>query len=166
MADLRAVLGSLGYDVRTLLQSGNAVFVAGDDMRSGTASTLERAIRTAIGSELGVDVGALVRSAEEVAAIVDANPFVAAGADPTELHAVFLAAAPPAAAIDALDPTDFEPDQFALGDRPLYLRMPNGVMGSRLPDWTKVLGQTVTQPSWNTVLRVHALTGAAPRSAH
>lgn len=45
MADLRALLEGLGYeDVRTLLQSGNAVFSA----RSRSAAAVEKQVEKAI----------------------------------------------------------------------------------------------------------------------
>ena len=50
MADLRAMLASLGYrDVRTLLQSGNAVFTApGSTAAVATAAAEPGAVNTAL----------------------------------------------------------------------------------------------------------------------
>ncbi len=161
MAELRALLGSLGHDdVRTYAQSGNAVFSTGDggtgQRRADPGPQLERDIGAAIHSELGLEVGVVVRRAADVSAIVEANPFAVEGADPKELHVAFTSTAPPPATIDALDPADVEPDRVTLGDRVLS-SPPNGVTGSRLPDWTKLLGSTVTPRNWNTVLRLRAL---------
>ncbi len=158
MADLRDLLGGLGHgEVRTLLQSGNAAFTAEDGTGRSRAGRLEAAISEAIASELALRVDVLVRTAAELAAVVEANPFVARGDAPRELHATFLASAPAAAAVAGLDPAAAAPDEFELGDRVVYERLANGVMGSRLPDWQRVLGITVTRRSWNTVERLHAL---------
>ena len=155
MGDLRTMLESLGYeDVRTHLQSGNAIFSAG----SGKDATLERNISAAIKATFGMEVAVLVRTAAEIASVVDANPFIARGADTSELHATFLAAAPPAAKIAAVDGDASVPDEFAVGDRVIYVRLRNGVMGSRLPDWDKVLGIRTTTRNWNTTTRLRDLT--------
>src|SRR5437879_12108399 len=78
MADLRDLLESLGYgDVKTLLQSGNAVFTA-----TAKAGALESTIERAIGEELGVGTKILALTAKEFAAVTDANPFVATKANP------------------------------------------------------------------------------------
>ncbi|HEY6469630.1 MAG TPA: DUF1697 domain-containing protein [Candidatus Dormibacteraeota bacterium] len=154
MADLRAMLKSLGYqDVRTHLQSGNAIFVAG----KGKDATLEQEISAAIKATFGMDVAVLVRTAPELASVVDSNPFVAQGADSSELHATFVAAAPPAAKVAAVDREACAPDEFALGDRVIYLRLRNGVMGSRLPDFDKVLGIRTTTRNWNTTTRLREM---------
>src|ERR1700744_4210713 len=52
MADLRALMESLGYaGVRTLLNSGNAVF----DAKAGTAASHAKKLRAAILDTIGVD---------------------------------------------------------------------------------------------------------------
>ncbi|HEY5168870.1 MAG TPA: DUF1697 domain-containing protein [Thermoleophilia bacterium] len=108
MADLRALLEGLGLtNVRTYLQSGNAVFDAGDD--SEPAAVLATAIEVRIERDLGPRVGVLVLPGETMADIAAANPFLAgpdgedgaegvegveggsvSGADETILHATLL----------------------------------------------------------------------------
>ena len=152
MADLRSLLGALGYDEpKTLLQSGNAVFST-----TGPAAALEGDISAAIDRELGMKVRVLVRSAKDLEAIVEANPFVGGPGDPDQLHAVFLSDKPAAAKVKALDPTDYEPDEYAIGDRVIYAYLPNNVMGSKLPPWDKVLGVDITQRNWKTVTKLLA----------
>ena len=154
MADLRALLESLGYGgVRTHLQSGNAVFTTG----SAKAQALERQIASRIAADLGLDVKVLVRTADELARVVDRNPFVRRGADPKELHVAFLSAPAPAGRLAGLDPAAIAPDQVEPGDRVLYARLPNGMAGSRLPDWERLLGLSVTVRNWNTVTRLRDL---------
>lgn len=154
MAGLRALLEGLGCaDVRTHLQSGNALFTVED----GEAGDLEARIADALEAEFGFEVTVLVRAADEFAAVAEANPFVADRVDPKELHVAFLSADPAATAIDALEPTDYEPDEYRFGDRAIYLRLVNGIMGSRLPDWERTLGVAVTQRNWNTVSRLREL---------
>jgi uncharacterized protein (DUF1697 family) len=150
MADLRALLTDLGYgDVQTLLQSGNAVFTT-----SGKAAAIEKAVRARLEADLRMDVKVLVRSAAELAKVVDANPFVARGVALGELHATFLAKAPPASKVGAVDAEAAAPDELAFGNRVIYTRLPNGVTGSRLPSWEKALGVDASARSWKTVLRL------------
>jgi uncharacterized protein (DUF1697 family) len=81
MTDLRAVLEGLGLtNVRTYLQSGNAVFDAGDDAEP--AAALATAIEVRIERDLGPRVGVLVLPGETMADVAAANPFLtgAAGA--------------------------------------------------------------------------------------
>jgi uncharacterized protein (DUF1697 family) len=156
MADLRGLLDSLGYrDIRTHLQSGNAIFTTG----RASASKLEQEIAARIRADLALDVTVVVRTAEELAAVVAANPFVAKGIPNNELHAAFLAGTPPAAKVASVDHDAFAPDQFAFGERVIYLRLPGGVMASRVPDWERLLGLRATQRNWNTVTRLVDLAG-------
>jgi uncharacterized protein (DUF1697 family) len=155
MGDLRAMLDSLGYtDVRTLLQSGNALFTA----TTRKPETLERDISSGIKATFGMDVAVMVRTAADFASAVDANPFVAQGVASSELHASFLSAAAPAAKLKEVDRDACVPDEFAVGTRVIYLRLRNGVMGSRLPDWDKVLGVRATTRNWNTTVKLRELT--------
>ncbi len=154
MSDLRALLESLGYrDVGTYLQSGNAVFTAA----RGKAKELERRIASAIDAELGLDVKVLVRTATELTTVIDENPFATRRADPKQLHVVFLSAAPASNKIASVDRDRLAPDQFEPGSRVLYLRLVNGIAGSRMPDWERALGLTATTRNWNTVTRLHTL---------
>jgi uncharacterized protein (DUF1697 family) len=158
MADLRDLVVSLGYtDVRTHLQSGNAIFAAPERK----PAVLEQQLSAAIKRAAGMDVAVLVRSAADFGAVVDANPFVARGVNTGELHATFLASDPPAAKLATVDSPACAPDEFAVGERVIYLRLPNGVTGMRLPDWGKVLGQVTTTRNWNTTTRLRDLAGEA-----
>jgi uncharacterized protein (DUF1697 family) len=155
MADLRALLESLGYGaVGTMLNSGNAFFTAG-----GTEEDIAVGIEGAIRAEMGIDVPVLVRSSTELARVVTGNPFIAEGVDPRQLAVSFLGGEPATEAWSRLRTDDDVPDRYERGDRALYLVRPNGVMASALPDFTKVLGVTVTERNWSTVTKLAALAG-------
>ena len=156
MSELRTMLESLGYtNIRTHLQSGNAIFSA----QRRKPEALEQELSAGIKKSFGMDVAVLIWTAAELASVVDANPFVAQGVSAGELHATFLAATPAAAKIAAVDRDACAPDEFALGKRVIYLRLRNGIMGSRLPDWDKVLGLRTTTRNWNTTTRLRDLAG-------
>ncbi|MGH9199011.1 MAG: DUF1697 domain-containing protein, partial [Acidimicrobiia bacterium] len=148
-------LESLGYaEVRTVIVSGNAVFSA----KRKAAAALETQIERAIESKLGLDVKVLVRSAAELDAVVRQNPFLKRKVDPKQLHASFLWKNPSKETLEAVNPKDFLPDEFEVRDRVIYIRAPNGVAGSKMPNWDKFLGMPTTQRNWNTVTRLHDLT--------
>jgi len=156
MSELRTMLESLGYtNIRTHLQSGNAIFSA----QRRKPEALEQELSAGIKKSFGMDVAVLIRTAAELASVVDANPFVAQGVSADELHATFLAAAPAAAKIAAVDRDACAPDEFAFGKRVIYLRLRNGMTGSRLPDWDRLLGLSTTTRNWNTTTRLRDLAG-------
>lgn len=151
MADLRALIeGVGGEDVRTLLNSGNAVFRIG--ATSGAA--LEKKLSSAIKADLGLDVKVIVRSSAELQAIVDKNPFAARGADAKAMGVSFLSGPAAAAKIKTVDRDEVAPDEFEVGKDVIYTLQPNGVLATRLPDWGQLLDVTVTARNWNTVTKL------------
>ncbi len=125
MADLRELLAGLSYtDVATLLQSGNAVFAT-----SGRSTgPIEQAIGHAIADRYGFDVRVLVRTQEQFAAAVEANPLPVP--DGSRFLVSFLDRDPPTARIRDLEPAEFEPERFAFGSKVLYLWCANGITDS------------------------------------
>src|SRR5215213_8823697 len=128
MADLRKLFAALdAEDVTTYVQSGNVVF------RSGRpAAGLARSIEERIADELGSRITVVIRTAAEIAKVASANPFADRGAEPTQLHVVFLAEKPPAARVRALDPTRGAGEEFRVVGREIYLHYPNGYGRSKI----------------------------------
>lgn len=147
MADFRALLERLGCtDVRTYLQSGNAVVTS-----RRSAAALARAVAEALRDDLDLPVSVLVRTADELDAVVAGNPFVAEDLDPTALHAVFLDGPAPAV-------PDVSPDRLVAGDRVLYVAY---AAGSRDSAAGKALSRrafpVTTARNWRTVLALQEL---------
>ena len=157
MGDLREALASAGFDdVSTVLRSGNVVLECPDDPPE-TVARVERAIA----DQFGFDVAVTVRTGPEMEAIVEANPYQEPAADdPTKVHVVFLSAHPPEE-ID-LDPAAFQPETWTVGERVLYLYLPNGMGRAQLPDelGKRLGGVTATTRNWRTVLRLAELVTA------
>src|SRR5689334_5996550 len=108
MADLRSLLEGLGYDdVRTHLQSGNAVF------RTGTrsAAAVRSAVQDGIADELGMSVDVVVRTAAQLAKVVEADPFAGTATDPARYLVTFLDRAPAKGWLADVDVADYEPEQ-------------------------------------------------------
>jgi uncharacterized protein (DUF1697 family) len=155
MADLRALLSGLGYtDVSTYLQSGNALF----SVESGEAEVLAGQIEAAITAELGLHVRVLVREHADLRRIVAANPLADVATDPSKLLVTFLSQPPDRAALRAVDPATYAPEQLAVGEREVYVWYPDGVRQARLspPFFEKLLGgnAAATARNWNTVTKL------------
>jgi uncharacterized protein (DUF1697 family) len=156
MASLREMLCELGYeDVRTHLQSGNAVFNAPGTPPEKAAQAIEEQLARS----LGLNVRVLVRTAAELVRVLDANPLPEAVSEPARLLVNFLSAAPDPERLGALDPADFEPDVFGVGEREIYVWCPEGVRATKLSYafWEKRLGVVATARNWNTVTRLREL---------
>jgi uncharacterized protein (DUF1697 family) len=157
MARLRQLMAEDGFeDVVTFLQSGNAVFADG----GRTAARLE----TLISKEFGFRVEVVVRTLEEWDAVIAHNPLPARTEDPKRFVVIFFAEPPDAAAVAALDPADFAPDEFAFRGLELYAWSPQGVSTSKFtPQFLKrrLGAEVATGRNWSTVLKLRELAAAA-----
>lgn len=152
MSDLRAVVESLGHTaVRTHLQSGNVVLTT---PRRMAADTLARELEAAIAAQLGHDLDVVVRSRDDVEAVVALDPLRAVVTDPSRYLVAFLGQAPAATLGARLADAAREPEAVELHGREVYLWCPDGVHLSK--GWKSVdtAGAVVTARNWNTVTRV------------
>lgn len=111
MADLRDLLEQLGHtDVRTVLNSGNAVFTSnrGGDL----AAEVEHGLR----ERLRIDVRACVLPDHEVRALVDAVPDL-----PGYVVCSVLFERPPAAALASFLASDVSPEVVAGNERAVFI---------------------------------------------
>ncbi|HEX5533250.1 MAG TPA: DUF1697 domain-containing protein [Actinomycetales bacterium] len=160
MPELRGVVESLGYgDVVTYINSGNVVFDAADEQDMDDA-THARVIEAAVRKELGVTCAVLVRSASELAEVIDANPF-GHEKDPKKLHAVFLPAPwGDATYVDVQTARDRAAekgsrDEVELVGRVAYLWTPDGFGRSVLaPLLARSATKDGTARNWATVTKL------------
>jgi len=155
MADLRDLLAGLGYaDVRTLLNSGNAVFkVARADRR-----TIAAHIEDGIKSRFGFSVKVVVLDAAELDEIVQTAPLLAMANDPSKHMVGFPSDAAVLARATSLLEQPWSPDALAIGGKAVYLWCAEGVIKSRLMQaFTRTAGDDVTVRNWATVLKLQAM---------
>lgn len=156
MADLRVCVTSLGYeDVGTILQSGTVLFRAG----RASAVRIETELERALLAKLSLETTVCVRSAAQIEAIVQGNPFDRmASDDPSHLVAVVLKAQPSAAAVAAFKRAIAGREQISLGEGVLYVTYPDGIGESKLTAAVldRALGTVGTARNWNTVRRIAA----------
>ena len=157
MADLRVLIEDLGYsDVRTLLNSGNAVFTSPGVAAANTA----RRIAEALATRLGVSARVMTLTAEELATIVAGNPLGEVADDHSHLLVAVLGDPADRAKLEPLVKQDWAPEAIAIGLRVAYLWCPGGVLESRLAEAVnRLLGDAVTTRNWATVLKLYTLTG-------
>jgi uncharacterized protein (DUF1697 family) len=156
MADLRALLGDLGHtDVRTHLNSGNVVLTGDDAEPAAHAARIEAAIT----ARLGLDVRCVVRTGDELRAIVAGHPFADAATNGSRMMAHVLATAPDPALLAAHDPVGLDPENARLGDRVIYQWCPDGLLAAPPVGGfaEKHLGVVVTTRNWNTVTKLAEL---------
>ena len=155
MADLRALLESLGYsDVQTLLNSGNAVFDG--PVESGEKHA--HSIRDAVAKELGVDALVIVKSAREIAAIVAGNKLAATATDPSRLLVAVTSQAGALKDIEALGRTGWGAEEILVGKHAAYVWCPNGILQSKAgAALLKGLADSGTTRNWATIGKLHEL---------
>lgn len=146
MAALRSTCESVGCtDVATYIQSGNVVLIS-----ELSENSLRAALERAIVEQLAVSPTVMIRSATEMAAVVDETPYPEA-ADNT-VHVGFLHEP-----LDATPLHDLEasPEEFTVSGRHLYLYLPDGMGRAQLP---VELGRRVKAPmtlrNWRTVSKL------------
>ncbi|HKY77144.1 MAG TPA: DUF1697 domain-containing protein [Acidimicrobiia bacterium] len=150
MAALRDTCASVGCeDVATYIQSGNVVLES-----KLTADKLRAALEEAIAKDFGFNPAVMIRTAKEISAVVDRNPY--AGTDDKTLHVGFLHAAPNAATKKCLAAIDCAPEEVTPVGRDLYLHLPNGMGRAALPvQMERCLRPTpVTVRNWRTVTKL------------
>jgi uncharacterized protein (DUF1697 family) len=152
MERLRASCDALGFrHVATYVQSGNIVF--GAEQKS--PSTLSKQISDTILHDFGLAVPTLVKTREEMQAVIERNPFLKeADIDVSKLHVTFLSGPHPADSLKTLQALQAKPDQFHIGRHEVYLHCPHGYGRSKLANTAieKALAVSATTRKWKTVV--------------
>jgi len=166
MADLRQVFTRLGFgDVASYIQSGNVVFTS--PLRS--VAELAAEIEDEILKSFGFGVPVALRSAEQLAVVASANPFVERGADMAAMSVGFLAGVPEPDRVRGLladplaDPAATGGDEFSLSGAEVYLHHPNGYGRTKLTNnfFDRRLRTMMTVRNWRTVLTLLEMTGGS-----
>jgi uncharacterized protein (DUF1697 family) len=157
MADLKAFLTDLDLEnVRTLLNSGNAVFRS----KTSTGADLENLLETEFAKRAGRPTEFFVRTAEEWKSIIDRNPMTdQARRDPGHLLVVVLKRAPSDREVESLRAAIAGPEIVQADGKQAYIYYPAGVGQSKLTAKVieKHLGGPGTGRNWNTVLKLGAM---------
>ena len=153
MPGLQSAIAELGCDeVRTYLQSGNAVFVCDRKDLTGLATDIEEAIEQRYGFTSRV----ILRDAKTLMAAINADPLGQIANNPSRHLIGFLADKPTAQAVQAAEKTSTPTDLVSVVGTHLYMWCPQGISASPLfkINFDRVLGTTVTTRNWNTATKV------------
>jgi uncharacterized protein (DUF1697 family) len=155
MKELVARLESIGaQNVKTYVQSGNAVFQSEET----SAPTLSNTISITIKKRRVFKPQVLMLELEELQKAVESNPLPEAESEPKTLHLHFLDSVPKNPDFDALESIKTDRERFVLKDSVLYLNAPDGIGRSKLAANTeKLLGVSMTGRNWRTVCKVIAM---------
>ena len=149
MTALKAMCVAAGFtQVQTYIASGNVVFCT---------DLSEQQVQTALAERLaayaGKPVGVIMRTAQEMAAVLAANPFPDAPANPTV--AIFLDAPPPSDTTEQM--RGCQDEQVQLGLREIYVMYGSGMGSSKLKIPAAANG---TARNINTVAKLVEMTHA------
>ena len=162
MADLRELIEDLGHsDVRTLLNSGNAIFGASRP----DAPRIAAAIQAGIEDRFGFSARVVVLTARELDAIVAENPLSQAARDPSRFLVAFVSTVTTLAKARPLLAQAWGPDALAVGRRAAYLWCARGLIESKLAQaFARVTADTATTRNWATVLKLQTAAGRGPNT--
>ncbi len=164
MADLRQIVTSLGHaDVATYIQSGNVVFTTDKTDTAALATGIERAIS----EKLGVRPRVVVLARDELAQVMDDNPYPDEP-NPKLVHAIFLTEDPDPdlpkriAAAERQAQEKGGRDTAQVVGRTLFLHTPDGYGRSELAALLsggggKSVGAVGTARNWATVTKLLAM---------
>jgi uncharacterized protein (DUF1697 family) len=156
MPALRELLTDAGYeDVQTYVQSGNVVLST-----VVSPADVERETGRLISERFGFDVPVIVRTRDELAAVVARDPLGHVADNPKRYQVSFLTAELSGETADRLRALAVAPEELVIDGREVYAWHPAGVARSKL--WNALAGKTLgvgaTARNWTTVNTLLAMT--------
>lgn len=146
MTELKQMCEAAGFtSVQTYIASGNVVFGS-----TSSAAQVKKLLEQALESYAGKHVAVMVRTAPEMQAVLDNNPFPDGA--PNHTVAIFLDEAPAETALEKL--SGHKDERLALGKREIYVHYASGMGTSRL----KIpAGEAGTARNMNTIAKLAAM---------
>jgi uncharacterized protein (DUF1697 family) len=130
MADLQNLLGNAGFqNVKTYIQSGNIVFES-DIINPDEIAKL---IQNSIHDKFGFEVPVLVKNAEELRSIIDANPYnKLEELEQKRLYFVLFLEVPNSKLVDAFKKEIYPNEEYTILKDCLYLKCNKGYGNAKL----------------------------------
>jgi uncharacterized protein (DUF1697 family) len=157
MDALRSMFEDLGFEqVKTYIQSGNVIFRA----QPTDSFLMATEIQAKIKEVFTFDVPVMVITQAEAEAVFANNPFVNIhNRDINNMHVTFLSDQPEPANLARLT-GDFGEDEFAVGEKAIYIHLPERYKDTKLSNsfFESKLKLSATTRNWKTVT---ALVGLA-----
>lgn len=149
------MFADIGFaDAKTLLATGNVVFTA-----TGSDAELASKLREETKKRFGLETDYMVRTSDEIAAVLKNNPFPQEALDdPGHLVVLFASGEAVDGGESKLREAILGREYFRCGSRDFYFVYPDGIGTSKLTVKMieRHLGVRVTGRNWNTVQKIHA----------
>lgn len=167
MADWTRLLTQLGLtEVRTLLNSGNAVFTCTDRRRPATLAT---DIRNPLQAALGLEVPVVVKRAPDFRALVEDMPWKESlppdGSESSRVLVAFAQEKEDLRHLEGVAGRLAAGERWCLGGQAGYLWCPSGLLdspaGEALLSLTGRAGGVITTRNWATTLKIDDLLASA-----
>jgi uncharacterized protein (DUF1697 family) len=157
MKGLIKILDDMGCeDIKTYIQSGNAVF----QIKQGNPKKIAEEISLKILENYGFKPKVLLLELADLRAAIDNNPFETK--DGKALHFFFSASPPESPDLEQLDTLKSNSEEFKLVRNIFYLYAPDGIGRSKLAAKVEqCLGITGTGRNWNTISKLISIVDKA-----
>ena len=155
MPGLRSALTEAGYErVRTYVASGNVVLDS-----TAPEAKLNREIQRLIVERFDLNIPVVSRTAEELAEVIDRNPFPDIDCPPKLYQVSFLDRPADPERLDALQAYAAPGERLAAVGREWYAAFPDGIAKSKLAAKmaARDVGVTATARNWRTVTTLHEM---------
>ena len=150
MDALKQMFAGIGFqNIQTYIQSGNIVF----QDKKADPQKLEKKISKAITEKFGFDVPVIVKEFSELKQIISDNPFLKDKTkDLAHFHVTFLSNHPGHESYNKIEAIPYQPDEFHLVEKAIYLYCPNSYSNSKLTNgfFETKLKVTATTRNWKT----------------
>ncbi|MDQ8737740.1 DUF1697 domain-containing protein [Paenibacillus sp. LHD-38] len=156
MTELKQMVEAMGFKrVKTYINSGNVMFEAEEN-----AAALEEKIEKEISRVFGFNIAVFVRSALELACIIDHSPFkTVVLEDKQSIHLTLLKEAPSQEQLDRLPEVEQGEDEYLIEGKEIYFLYRQSILDSKLTKkFQKLLPATAR--NWKTILKLDAMARA------
>src|SRR5262245_36480192 len=155
MSELKAICLDAGFaQVETYIASGNVIIRA-----RASPNQVKSALEQPLVRYAGKPIGVVVRSVEQLAAVLEANPFKAGLKSRTV--AIFLDAPPPADALRHV--TGHGREELRLGEREIFVHYIDGIGRSKLKIPAARSGTARNMNTIATLVSIAAKAAATPK---
>jgi len=155
MADLQAAFVTTGYaDAMTHIQTGNVIFTS-----NLTEAKVKASVEALITEHLALSITAIVRSANEMAAVIAAGHPFGGAEELKQPYVSFLGQVPSSSAVAMLEAMSFADAEFRVVGREVFIRYHTGAGTSKLTNGVieSKLKVKSTARNWNVTTNLTKL---------
>jgi uncharacterized protein (DUF1697 family) len=155
MADLRLLLNNNGYtNICTYIQSGN-ILLSSDKKHEDISENIEDVIKT----KFNYNIPVITISATELQTCFEGNPYTESEENIKFLHVTFLNDSQKSDAINNLNISIYNNDEFKIINKFVYLHTPDGFAKTKFSNtqFEKQLNTKATTRNWKTITKLMEL---------